>query len=365
MNQPGPSENPLVQDLDHILAHTRDSWEALRGQAIFVTGATGFFGRWLLESFAHANAALELDARLVALSREPNAFREKAPHIAADPAIHFVTGDVRSLTTDAVRAQLGAGAPDHYQFVIHAATEASARLNAETPLLMIDTIVEGTRAALDFAVATKARRFLLTSSGAIYGRQPSEMTHVAEDFMGAPDCADPNAAYGEGKRMAELLCVCYHKQYGLEPLIARAFAFVGPFLPLNAHFAIGNFVRDALKGGPILISGDGTPFRSYLYAADLAIWLWTILMKGDPCRPYNVGSSCDLTISEIADAVCEAVNKNVSIQIAHEPRADALPSRYVPSVKRVHSELGVVERISLPEAIRRFARQASSYPQTQ
>jgi dTDP-glucose 4,6-dehydratase len=352
MNSSLSAGNPLAEDLDHILSHTAGLWEAFRSTSTFITGGTGFFGRWLLESFAHANARLGLDARLFVLSRNPDAFGQKAPHLGAALGIHFVEGDVRVLNTTAVRAQLGSGAPQRFDYLIHAATDTTGNIAGTKPLQMLDTVVQGTRAALDFAVQSGTSRFLLTSSGAIYGRQPSDLTHVPETYMGAPDCTAFDSAYGEGKRLAELLCACYHKEHGLQTVVARCFAFVGPFLPLDAHFAIGNFIRDASHGRPIEISGDGTPYRSYLYAADLAIWLWTILLKGEPARAYNVGSEDARPLREIAQAVA-AARPGTEVIVKTPADASRPAQRYVPSCQRAGEELALKAWIGLEEAIRR------------
>src|ERR1043166_5815722 len=237
--------NPLTPDLDHILAHTQGLWESLRGQRIFLTGCTGFFGCWLLESFAHANAKLGLNASVMVLTRNVEAFLAEAPHLASNPAIHFQIGDVRSFEFP----------KGEFRYVIHAATEASAKFNEEQPTLMYNTIVEGTRRVLDFWRAVGTTRFLLTSSGAVNGPQPPEVTHVPEDFVAAKL---PANAYAEGKCAAEELCKLYALKHDFDALIARCWAFVGPYLPLDIHFAIGNFIRDALKGGPIIVKGDGT-----------------------------------------------------------------------------------------------------------
>lgn len=309
-----------------------------------MTGGTGFFGCWLLESLIRANDELGLQVEAVVLTRDPDAFRRKAPRIVRHPAIACHRGDVRDF-------QFPAGSFSH---VIHAATEASVTLNNEKPQLMFDTIVEGTRRVLDLAVHAGARKFLLTSSGAVYGKQPAGMTHIPESYQGAPDPTLPASAYGEGKRAAELLCALYARRYGLESKIARCFAFVGPGLPLDTHFAIGNFIRDALRGGPIKVNGDGTPYRSYLYAADLTIWLWRILFSSQSCRPYNVGSAEAYTISEIARKVA-GIMGNIPVVIARPALEGAIPERYVPDVARSAEELGLRAWVTLEQAIQSTA----------
>ncbi len=340
---------PLT-DLEHILDRTRDLWEDLRGRRIFITGGTGFFGCWLLESFAWANDRLGLGSSALVLTRIPEAFKKKAPHLAAHPALQFHTGDVRTFEFPSGR----------FSHLIHAATESSTVRSADTPLTMFDTIVEGTRHTLEFACRSGVQKVLLTSSGAVYGRQPPELVHLPEDYPGAPDPADPRSAYGQGKRAAEALSVLYSGQFGFEAKIARCFAFIGPHLPLDAHFAIGNFIRDGLGGGPIVVKGNGTSYRSYLYAADLAIWMWTILFRGQSGRPYNVGSEDGQTVLSVARSVARAFQPEPEVRVLGKPAADQPSERYVPATIRAASELQLRPTVALDEAIRRTIQWASS-----
>jgi nucleoside-diphosphate-sugar epimerase len=342
------TRHPLASDLDHVLSHTCDLWEELRDRRIFITGATGFFGCWLLESFVRANEHLRLNAEATILTRNPQHLEERLPHLA-NRGLRVVVGDVRNF----------AFPNQEFSHIIHAATESSAVLNATQPELMFDTIVEGTRHCLDLAALNKASKFLFTSSGAVYGMQPAHLTHVPEDFTGGPDPTDTNSAYGEGKRASELLCAVAAKRSGLQAKIARCFAFVGPYMKMDAHFAIGNFIRDRIKGDPICVRGDGTAVRSYMYASDLMIWLWTILFRGESCRPYNVGSEDGISIAELAREVTavdasrgETLSRPpVQIQGMRMPGAPA--ARYVPSTARAQTELGLRCSVSLNAAIKR------------
>ncbi len=328
-----------------MLEATRELWEEMRGERLFLTGGTGFFGCWLMETFVHANRSLNLQAHATVLTRHPEAFRTKMPHVTEDASVTLHEGDVRDF----------AYPQGTFRFVIHAANEASAKQAAELPLEMLSTILAGTERALKFAAAHGTRKFLLTSSGAVYGRQPDEMTHVPETYHCAPDPLNAGSVYGEGKRASELMCALHAKTSGMECRIARCWAFSGPHLPLNAHFAIGNFVADVLAGRPIQIVGDGTARRSYLYAADLAIWLWTILFRAPALVPFHVGSAHDLSILELARTVASSLGSAAEIHVAKEAIAGAPVSRYVPSVDRAAEMLGLRETVPLEEGIRRMA----------
>jgi dTDP-glucose 4,6-dehydratase len=337
-------ENLLARDLDHVLTHTEELWADVRGERLFITGGTGFVGTWLTESLLWANGRLCLGLSAVLLTRDPEAFRRRSPHLANDPAIVLWRGD-------------GPTFPEPvgtFPLLVHAATERYIPPNREYPASTLDRDLAATRRVLEMARSRGTRRLLFTSSGAVYGRQPSSLSHVPEDYPGAPAPTDSASAYGQGKRISEFLCTCYSQVYGFDAVIARLFAFVGPHLPLDANYAVGNFIRDAMAGGPVRISGDGTPYRSYLYAADLAIWLWTLLLRGENSLAYNVGSPQAISIADLARTVVQEVSPQAEIHIARQPVPGAPALRYIPNVDSA-AALGLRPWVSLPEGIRRTA----------
>ena len=330
-------------DLDLILSETRPLWEEMRNRRIFITGGTGFFGCWLLESFLYANLHLELNARATVLTRDPGAFAKRSPHLTGNQAITLVEGDVRSFTAPS----------GEFAYLIHAATDVA--VTTGNPIDRYASIVEGTARVIDFAATHGTEKFLLTSSGAVYGKQPADLSHVSEEYAGAPDVLHSAAVYGEGKRASELMCALHAEGSGMQFKIARCFAFSGPCLPLDGPFALGNFIRDAMQGGPIRIGGDGTSVRSYLYAADLAIWLWTLLFRAPSMAAFNVGSEDAVNISKLADVVVATLNPKVEIQLARQPLAGVAGARYVPSTERARQMLGLRQTVDLAESIRRMA----------
>lgn len=337
------NERDLAADREHILRVSGDLWEPLRGQRIFITGGTGFVGTWMVEAFSAANRAYALGAQATLLTRDPERFRARRPHLVSDPSIALATGDATSFEAP----------PGAFAFVIHAATERWFEADRERPLSIVERDAVATRRILDFAAVRGAGRLLFTSSGAVYGPDAAALERVPETFLGAPDPTQARAAYGESKRLSEFACTSYARAFGFDAVVARLFAFVGPYLPLDEGYAIGNFINDALAQRPIAIAGDGTPVRSYLYAADLAVWLWTMLLRGTAGCAYNVGSPHALSIRDLAGVVADAVAPGTNVTVAGEPAPGVAPSHYVPDTSRAESELGLKPWIELPEAIRR------------
>ena len=329
-------------DLADVVASTARVQRALRGARIVVTGATGWFGTWLLDALVAMNRAAALDLRIVAVSRRPEAFAARHPRLHAAREIEWIAADVRDPLT--------IGGPVTH--VIHGATEASAKLNRDEPDRMFATIVDGTRNVLRVAAAHPGAACLLIGSGAVYGRQPAGLPALAEEQALASDPLDVASAYAEGKRAAEHLAAIWHASHGVPVRVARCFAFVGPHMPFDAHFAVGNFLRDALDGDAIRIAGDGRPRRSYLYASDLVTWLLTILVDGRPMRPYNVGSHEALSIRDLADRCAAGAGGAIEVLVA----GAAGGSDYVPDTRRARSELGLAVRVPLDDAIGRTIR---------
>jgi UDP-glucuronate decarboxylase len=312
---------------------------------ILLTGGTGFFGKALLRHLLAANHAGQAIPQITLLSRDPLDFQARHPDLSRLPGLRCVAADI--LEADSLPQGL------RYSHVLHAAADSTQgpRLS---PRQRFNQIVDGTRHILDYARTCGAKRFLLTSSGAVYGAQPADLDSLPEDWPGAPDPMEPELTYGNAKRAAEALCAAYFQEFGLETVIARCFSFVGQDLPLDVHFAIGNFIRDALQSEAITVHGDGSPVRSYLDQSDLAHWLLAILDRGHGGQAYNVGSNQAITIAALAHQVRDMLAPGKPVRI-NESAPNGPRNRYVPCITKSEQELGLRVTVDLADAIRAAA----------
>jgi dTDP-glucose 4,6-dehydratase len=309
--------------------------------SILITGGTGFFGKALLRYWCEQDDLGLNVPSIYILSRSPELFINSYPEFRFRKWLTFYKADIL----------MPLSIPEGpYTHILHAAADSTfgPKLSALDRYIQI---VEGTRNILDFAVKNKVPRILFTSSGGAYGVQPQSMERIPESYNALPDPLNPNNSYGVAKRTAEHLCALYNERYGLETIIARCFAFVGRDLPLNVHFAIGNFIRDALTGKEIVIRGDGSTVRSYMDQRDLANWLNKMLFDGVSQSAYNVGSDEPITIKDLADLVRNVLAPNNPVIIQAVADAVDIRNRYVPLIDKAKSELGLTLNYTLEQSI--------------
>lgn len=309
--------------------------ESIASKKIFMTGATGFFGRSLLDFFMF-NPEQEISI----LTRDSDAFFRKYPQYRIFKKLKVLTGDIQNFQlTDEI-----------FDSILHLATPVAEALSAQNPRQIEETMVGGMARMLEQAVKSKTKEVLFTSSGAAYGKQPLGILEMSEDDLG-----ENFSVYGRSKKASEDLGIKSSKENQFEFKIARCFAFVGPHLDLNGPFAIGNFMRDALNKKDILISGDGTALRSYLDSDDLSLWLLSILLEGRSSEIYNVGSDQAISILALAEKVKKLLYPQANIKVAETKKEKSLPERYIPSIQKAKAELGLEVWTSLDQAILKTA----------
>lgn len=310
-------------------------WDGLRAQSLFITGGTGFVGKWLLECLLHADRELELGLALTVLTREPDRFARDSAHLAKAPALQLLKGDVASFEFPQTT----------FTTAIHAALPvASARAGlGDLPRLA----QAGAQRVCEFAAARGVRRLLHISSGAVYGAHSAAAT-LSEDLSWS-GAATANH-YTCAKRLAEGVVGL---DWPFEVVVARCFAFIGPYLSGDSGAAAAEFVEQVANGRGIVVEGSGDAIRAYQYAGDMARWLLSSLVLGAPGRIYNIGGDSEVTIAQLADEVTRIAGLSESVRMAGRAVEGLAGQRYVPDIRRAANELGLFNAVGLDEAIRR------------
>jgi UDP-glucuronate decarboxylase len=314
---------------------------------VLLSGGTGFFGKALIRFWSgHMGSAYRPQCAIV-LTRSPARFLFEHPEFSDLSWIRWVTADLSR--PEALDVDLSG-----VTHILHAATESTFGPSL-THQQQFDQITQGTRTMLALAARAGRPKFLYTSTGGVYGRFPAGTTHVSESYFGMPDPLDPRSAYSVAKRASEHLCALAAHDHGLPVVVCRPFAFCGPDLPLDVHFAIGNFIRDALFADKIAVNGDGSPVRSYLDQEDLAEWLSRLLVDGEPGEAYNVGSDQAISILDLAYRVRDLVAPHKPVQVLKAYDGVTPRQHYVPDVSKITKGLALRQTISLDESILRTA----------
>lgn len=290
----------LDERLDSLV--TRVDLSPLAGRHLFLTGCTGFVGAWLLHVVGALNRR-DAGIRATALSRDARGFARRQPDLARASWLTLMGGDVADFVAPPLPldvAILGAAPVTPAALADAAATRR--------------TILDGTRHALAWSTGCGARRILCLSSGAVYGEQPANTPALAEHSPCRPMAGD---TYAEAKLAMETLAFAHGRNAGIDTVVARLFAFSGAWLP--DHLAVTQFLKMALAGQPIRLQGDGSPVRSYLDGADMAVWLLTLAAHAPGGTLCNVGSEHAVSLAGLAGRIAHLGANPQDVILGSEP----------------------------------------------
>jgi nucleoside-diphosphate-sugar epimerase len=313
----------------------------LRNQKILVTGGTGFFGSWIAEFICYLNDAHNFNISLQVLARNTQIIGEQASHLSKRKDIQFISTDIRNLKS----------IQDDVSLIIHAASSPDNRFHVSNPIETASVITDGTSNLLDLAVKLPAlKKILYLSSGQVYGTGNLINEPIPENGFGFLNCNRITSVYPEAKRMAEATCCAFSNQFKIPIVIARPFSFIGPFQSLSRPWAINNFMHDALYNKTIHIVGNGEPVRSYMYPADLVVWILKILISGRINSAYNVGSPFGINLKNAAKEIIQIAQTNVDIDIKHYNNDTY---SFIPDIALCENELGLKINYNIKDTLSR------------
>jgi len=338
-------EYDISNDVIDLITRLGSDSQAFANKSILITGGTGFFGRWLLQVLCTLILVKQIHFDIYVLSRNPDIFLKANAHFPFGKFIHFIRGDVSNFKLPNIKLD----------YLIHmAATAASETFHGEDQLQKINLLYKGTQHTLEVAIKASVNKVLFTSSGVVYG--PSKGEPFSEEMLQAPKTTLISSALGEGKRLAEYLIGYYGVKGGFEYSIARCFTFFGPYMPLDIHYAIGNFVYDAINNEEITVKGSGEELRSYLYIADAWVWLLKLLVHADN-QIYNVGSSIPISIKDLAALVRNTLAPEKQVKclgLIHDV-GNFNRTSYIPNNDKICHKYELSEWTTLIQGIKKMA----------
>lgn len=326
-------------------------WEKMKNKTILLTGAAGFIGYYLTMAMLIRNDLYGDNIKVLALMRNGEKAKKRFGDALNRSDITLLVQDVCSeIKTD-----------EKADYVIHAASQASAYFFENDPVGTIDANLTGTYKVLEYAKACGAVT-LFVSSLKIYGALHTGKMKIEETDIGYIDHTSYKNCYAQGKRASETLCASFHKQYGLSIKIARPSYIYGPS-SLNDDRVWAQFIANIVRNQSILLKSAGAPYRSFCYVTDTATALLKILLDGKDIYPYNISAEhSNVTIRNFAKAAVEAFpERNLSLSFANKEDEKEPEISYINATPEILdstrlNELGWTARVDLTDGIRRAVK---------
>ncbi len=334
-----------VEDLEFVSKNGESAFNQLRGQKILIIGSTSFVGMWVTEAILYADIKFNLGISITIISRNKQKTIERFGSFISSGKISPIYKSLQEVQKSEL---LGINQ------VVNLATLTDS---TSGDLQLVDNIqmFQQFWSLLD---SNSVKNILFTSSGAVYGKNPENLIKLKEEDAARFNTGYKNLGYGLGKISSEFLGFQWAERDNVNFKVARLFSFSGAFLPLKGNYVIGNFINNVINNDPLLIKNPGKVYRSFLYGADMALWLWKILVEGNN-SVYNVGSDLEINTIELAQSVSEIYYSENRVQILKDNIGNN--ESYVPNIEKIKRELSVEIGYSLKESITKMINWNKKY----
>ena len=239
----------------------------LKNKSIFITGGTGYIGRWILRSIDYLNYHKKLNIKLYLLIRNEKKFN-CINSLTKNTDLKIIKGDLLSFKFKKIPI-------DH---ILHLATETKSKKKHDY-LNISNTIVNGTARLIKYSNYLNANSISYLSSGAVYGKNCKSKRGWNELDKASPLVSDAYATYGLSKKCAESLLINNYNNFKRDKIlnIFRAFSFGGSYFNTDNNFAYDSFIKDRIFSRNIIIKTNGKSIRNYMHPIDLANWIFISL----------------------------------------------------------------------------------------
>lgn len=334
-----------VEDLEFVSKNGESAFNQLRGQKILIIGSTSFVGMWVTEAILYADIKFNLGISITIISRNKQKTIERFGSFISSGKISPIYKSLQEVQKSEL---LGINQ------VVNLATLTDTS-SGDLQLIANIQMFQQFWSILDF---NSVKNILFTSSGAVYGKNPENLIKLKEEDGARFNTGYKNLGYGLGKISSEFLGFQWAERDNVNFKVARLFSFSGAFLPLKGNYVIGNFINNVINNDPLLIKNPGKVYRSFLYGADMALWLWKILVEGNN-SVYNVGSDLEINTIELAQIVSEIYYSENRVQILKDNIGNN--ESYVPNIEKIKRELSLEIRYSLKESITKMINWNKKY----
>jgi|APSaa5957512535_1039671.scaffolds.fasta_scaffold45834_2 nucleoside-diphosphate-sugar epimerase len=333
----------IKNDCKEVVEGNIHALKKLKGQSIFISGASGFMGKWVIEIINYLNENYDFNTCVFAHASSVTDEAEIYPSIYNNDLIVLIDGDIKNITE----------IDPFVSYVLHLASSPDNRVYSSDPIKGVKDIIKGTEKILAASFRLEnLLNFTLLSSGMVYGPIPFTKDYIAEDSFFGFDSSSLSSFYPEAKRISESFVQAYRAQYKMPVTIFRPFAFIGPYQHIDRPWAINNFIRDGLRGEPIRIIGDEDTVRSYMYPSEMALWVLLGMLNQSGDNIFNLGSSDGKSIRQIAEKVEKSFGGNIGLSVNLPPNS-SLKSKFVPSVEKFEQLFNLKLKINTEEAIKK------------